>query len=355
MADSGIHLARIAAGCLRGWESHRRLVGHRSKAGLFSGAGVAMNFQVPAHFAFLDLLAMARRGQFDPMAFQGQIELDFSQLAFAGPGAMACIKALLAREQRSLPADVCFPVQHQCQDSIRYLSRMDFFSEDIRWCLEPEQENFIRHPSIGRFLPIRNLHQLRETDDASREMVACIIAENDRHSAQTLQYALSELIDNALQHSEAPNGAFVTAQKYEQSGFVHSLIVDTGLGIRRHLMRHPQHRQLADDAAAISTALMPFVTGTHLQQPREDRLDYENQGLDLSVIDQIATRSVGKLFLWTGRALYRSGSRVESMPVEWPGTIVFLTLPIKLTVNVTDIVRGFGDALKKSKIQLKFK
>jgi hypothetical protein len=42
------------------------------------------------------------------------------------------------------------------------------------------------------------------------------------------------------------------------------------------------------------------------------------------------------------------------MPVEWPGTVVFLTLPIKLDVNVTDVVKGFDAALQKPKIQLKF-
>ena len=42
------------------------------------------------------------------------------------------------------------------------------------------------------------------------------------------------------------------------------------------------------------------------------------------------------------------------MPVAWPGTVVFLTLPMVLTVNVTDVVKGFDAALPKPKIQLKF-
>ena len=313
-----------------------------------------MIFTFPRSFTFIEMLAMARRGRFDPMAFQGKIELDFSELAFAGPGAMACIKSLLANEQRTLPKDVCFPVQHNCQDAMRYLARMDFFSEDIRWCMGLEQENFIRHPSIGRFLPIRNLHQLSETNGASREMVGCVIT-NDTHSAQTLQYAVSELIDNALQHSDSPTGTFVTAQKYEKKDVVHSLIVDTGIGVRQHLARHPRFREIADDVTAIKTALTPFVTGTHMVQNSEDRLDYQNQGLGLSVIDAMAKRSGGELYLWTRRALYRSGSGAEHMPVEWPGTIVFLTLPVKLAVNTTDIVRGFDDTLKKNRIELNFR
>jgi hypothetical protein len=169
-----------------------------------------MTFLFPANFKFFDMLALARRGMFDPATFQEQVELDFSDLKFAGPAAMACIKALLARQQLSLPPEMCFPVQHKCQDAIRYLSRMDFFTDDIRWCIPPEQEAFIRLSPEGRFLPIRNLHQLSETNAVSREMASVLMME-DRKSAMTVQYAISELIDNALQHSDSPAGAYVTA------------------------------------------------------------------------------------------------------------------------------------------------
>ncbi len=313
-----------------------------------------MKFTFPSKFTFLEMLALARRGQFDPMTFRGQIELDFSPLAFAGPGAMACIKALLAQQQRVLPPDVCFPVQHQFQDAVRYLERMDFFTNDIRWCMSPEGSNFIRHPPEGRFMPMRNLHRLSETDGTSREMVRCLTM-GDPASGSTLQYVLSELIDNALQHSDSSTGAFVTAQKYDKLGKVHLLIVDTGIGIRGHLRKNPRYRQITDDINAIKTALTPFVTGSYLANP-DDLLEYDNQGLGLSVSDQIAKRSGGELYLWTGTALYRSQSgEVESMPVAWPGTVIFLTLPIKLAVNPTEVVKAFDVALPKPQIQLKFK
>ena len=300
----------------------------------------------------MEMLALARRNKFDPMAFHGEIELDFSTLKFAGPGAMACIKALLAREQRVSLLEVCFRVVHQCQDAVNYLKRMDFFTNDIRWCMSSEAENFIRHPSGGRFLPMRNLHQLHQTDAASLEMSRCLTIP-DEASRRNFQYLLSELIDNALQHSNSPTGAYVTAQKYDKSGKVHLLIVDTGIGIRGHLQKNPRYSHILDDSQAIKTALRPFVSGTHVI-PGE-RLEYENQGLGLSVTDQIAKRCKGELYLWTGRSLYRSQSgEVETMPVSWPGTVVFLSLPIKLAINVTDVVKEFDAALKKQRIQLNF-
>jgi hypothetical protein len=57
-----------------------------------------MKYTFPSKFTFLEMLALARRGQFDPLAFRGQIELDFSPLTFAGPDTLASIKALLAAD-----------------------------------------------------------------------------------------------------------------------------------------------------------------------------------------------------------------------------------------------------------------
>lgn len=97
----------------------------------------------------------------------------------------------------------------------------------------------------------------------------------------------------------------------------------------------------------LATQEAPGLVSAVLRRPAR-------QSPHLSVINEIARRSGGELYVWSGRALYRSRSGVETMPVEWPGTVVFLTLPIKLDVNVTDVVKGFDAALQKPKIQLKF-
>jgi hypothetical protein len=83
-------------------------------------------------------------------------------------------------------------------------------------------------------------------------------------------------------------------------------------------------------------------------------LEYDNQGLGLSVIDGIAKQSGGLLYVWSGNALYSSRSGIEIMPVRWPGTAVFLNLPIKLAIRPTDVVREFDAEHKKPQVKLKF-
>lgn len=308
-------------------------------------------FVFPPQFRFIDLLAHAHRGGFDPSWFDGPIELDFTRLRFAGPGAMACIKALLARAQRRQP-DIRCMVTHELQDPVRYIARMDFFTDDLRWDMPGAQFDFVRRESAGRFMPIRNLRFLRETDPASLETVRCFNVP-DRRIANTLQYALSELSDNALQHAGSATGAFVAAQRYPKTGEVHFTIADTGRTIRGHLVMNPKYADVATDQAAIETALRPFVTGTRIPRPGEGRLEYENQGLGLTVVDALAKRCGGRLYIWSGTALYRGGIGIETMPLAWPGTIVFLNLPSQINVNHLDLIREI-DQLKVTRTKLTF-
>ena len=104
-----------------------------------------MIFRPPSSFRFANLIAMAHSGRFDPAWFREPVTLDLSALNFVGAGAMVCIKALLAAGQRAWPQEGCAVVEHAGQDAFQYLSRMDFFTDEIRWCVPPQGEGFVRH------------------------------------------------------------------------------------------------------------------------------------------------------------------------------------------------------------------
>lgn len=314
-----------------------------------------MIFQPPSTFRFIDLVALARRGHFDPAWFNDPITLDLGAIKFAGAGAMACLKALLANGQQRWPEDGCALAEHTNQDSIKYLSRMDFFTGEIRWCRPPGIE-VIRHDETGRFLPIRNLRDQCETPEAAKQIVQCLEVASGA-SANTIKYALSEIMDNALQHAASATGTYVAAQLFPRRDCVNAVIVDTGIGIRRHLAGHPQYRGLHDDLEALRIALTPNVTGTYIPDRAEARMDYanENQGIGLSVTDQIAKRSGrGVIYVWSGHALYRSNAGVEEMPVSWPGTVVFLHLPRTIEVDHLQIIRQIHVPLRRKRRGLRF-
>ena len=314
-----------------------------------------MNFQPPSKFRFIDLIALARRGEFDPAWFNEPVTLDLSAITFVGAGAMACLKALLANGQRQWDVDGCALAEHTGQDAIKYLSRMDFFTDEIRWCHPPGME-VNRLDETGRFLPIRNLRNQRETAETAKQIVQCLEVANGS-SANTIKYALSEIMDNALQHSASVTGTYVAAQLFPRLDCVDTVIVDTGIGIRQHLAQHPQYHGLNDDVEALRIALTPNVTGTYIPDRAEARMEYENenQGIGLSVTDYIAKRSgKGVIYVWSGTALYRSNVGVEQMPVAWPGTVVFLHLPRTIEVDHLQIIREIHVPLRRKRRGLRF-
>jgi hypothetical protein len=123
------------------------------------------------------------------------VTVECRQLTFAGIGAMTCLKALIAWGRHQAAA--CQNIRHQNQDAIQWLSRMNFFSAEIDWCVPPPDKNFHKHDSRGRFLPIRNLQSEAQTSMAAREIVHCLDIVG-QCTANTVKYAVSELLDNAL-------------------------------------------------------------------------------------------------------------------------------------------------------------
>jgi hypothetical protein len=72
---------------------------------------------------------------------------------------------------------------------------------------------------------------------------------------------LGELLDNAVTHAESGTGAFAAAQVYVQRGDLELAVADCGIGVRSHLSRNPDFRNLTAPQA-LKSALQPGVSGT---------------------------------------------------------------------------------------------
>lgn len=298
--------------------------------------------QLPQHFNFDDLLSEARAGRFNPEAFVQSVALDMSQTQFVGIGAAACLKALALRYQDGWPEGECLAMRHGGQDCISYLRRMDFFVDDIRWCVPEEEARQCRHDESGRFVPLQKPLTDHDSAIVAKRAVECFQG-LDARIAASLKYAVSEIIDNALQHAGFRHGAVVGAQAYPNMTDrpIDVVVADCGIGIRQHLSQHPLYRSLTDDAEALRIALTPNVTGVYRHRAAGERPDpqaSENQGIGLSVVNSLARRNAGRLVVWSGRAIYDSKQGIAPMPVAWPGTVVFLRLPTRLQVFHREIV-----------------
>jgi hypothetical protein len=125
--------------------------------------------------------------------------------------------------------------------------------------------------------------------------------------------AIAAAAENVLDHAESPIGAFIAAQRYENSG-LELACVDLGFGIPTTLRRRAQYAQLSD-IEAIECALEDGVTSAN------DGDVGRGAGLaDLCKTVRLAGHST--LTIHSGRAYVTVGSGAQIAQVTTPATAV---------------------------------
>jgi len=293
-----------------------------------------------------DHLALLKRVDFCNIT--GPLSVDMERVPFFHPPILALLYGVFKLHYRTSPGEkrTCQPASFRSAetDVNRYVQRVNFFNS----CpdLEPlREEKFKRHDSAGRFVPITEVTKMDETDAVAQKTVGVIFSKYKVSGESQVKYALSELMDNALQHAESPIGCVVQAQLYRNNS-VDGVILDCGIGIRRHLQGNRViASELTSDEKALQKALEPHVSGTHNRkkdpEKREDR--YHNAGLGLPVCCELMKRSGGFLQLISGKSCLtvdREGCQHTAI-AGWPGTFITFRINYQNIENITDIIKEF--------------
>ncbi len=228
-----------------------------------------------------------------------------------------------------------------------YLERMglfDFLGIDSGMKVE-------EHEAAGRFIP---LSQIKTSDDLTRFLTDMVpLLHLDPEDVEPIQYTISELVRNVLEHAYTEEGAIVCAQYFAKSKTIRIGIVDTGIGIKASIS---DSHFAPDDMRAIQLALMPGITGTTNKPGGTER----NAGAGLFFIRTIAHVNSDLFFLYTGTAMFkllkRSGkialkgdpfddrhSKETNLP-NWRGVVAGIDISLEKTKEFKDllaIIRNF--------------
>jgi hypothetical protein len=111
-----------------------------------------------------------------------------------------------------------------------YAGRMRLF-EHLGIEFDPGLEE--REPS-GRFVPLTNIRGSNDVRKVIGDVSALLHLHDDPETLSAVQYCVSELLRNVLEHSESPDGAFVCAHRYTKAGIprVTLAVADCGQGDR---------------------------------------------------------------------------------------------------------------------------
>lgn len=217
--------------------------------------------------------------------------------------------------------------------STRYLHRMGLF--DVLG-IDPGLP-LVAREEAGRFVPLRVIRSGVELSAFIIDLVP--LFHTEPRQAEPIQYVISELARNALEHSGPAPTVVVAAQVFPKSGVVAIGVADAGRGIRESLAAaYPTQ----DDLTAIQLALRPGITGT----TRRVGGTADNAGAGLFFCKAMAYTSRNYMVMYSGSGLYKLKRRpVEgqlliyhdanfdratrhSTAAYWPGTLVGIDLDI---------------------------
>ncbi len=267
---------------------------------------------------------------------EGDAVVDACRLRFADPFGLAMLGATFHMIRDQGRAVV---VSGLSAGMAGYLNRMDIFEGVELIDCPPLPAG--RHDRRDALAELTRLYRQNEADEAAFRLANTLIGgipgvhpdespdEMTGLSAfdrlvEPIQYALSELLENALTHARRQGyrnaSVWVASQYYPKSGLIRLGVVDNGCGFLATLRSHPDLRRETHHEA-ILIALRPRISCN-----RDLRLgmDSVNQGVGLTATCRIAEHTGGRLVIVSGDAIH--GTTGESGTLSggaaWQGVAI---------------------------------
>ncbi|MFY9261855.1 MAG: ATP-binding protein [Gallionella sp.] len=221
-----------------------------------------------------------------------------------------------------------------------YLNRMDVF-QGVE-LVGSTRAHGRRHDHSDAFVEVTGLEQQRDVERTAQRLAASLVGkmpvENrnqipDEMTGYTeldrleepIQYALNELLENALTHARRAVGCvdarvWASSQYYPKSGLVRLGIVDNGCGFLATLRGH-QSLTEETDLAAILAALQPRVS---CNRDLKFNSDSVNQGVGLTTTRRIAESAGGYLLIASGNTIHSPKQSIHLPHAKWQGVAIAL-------------------------------
>jgi len=295
-----------------------------------------MPVSLPAFFHASDATACLKACH-DLMACTEPV-VDASQLVFVDPFGICLLGATFCR-LRALGRTV--RVINLNPSLAAYLTRMDLFDDVVLDGCAPAV--MARHDQRHALVELTRLTEHGDVDQAANRLSKALVgqlpnidmtAAPDEMTGMTpaetyqepLQYALSELLENALTHARRAGrrdaSVWVASQYYPKAGLIRCAVVDDGCGFLETLRTH---RELLAPThlAAILAAMRPRVSCNREVGVSSDSI---NQGVGLTTTCRIAEAAGGGLIIVSGDAVHSTYASSRDHTCDyWQGVAISLT------------------------------
>ncbi len=237
------------------------------------------------------------------------IELDFSDCTKAYPAEMVavCVKCQQLWKEG---VDIHLSLPTERKMSKLFLNTNWAHLIDIRQ-FEPSRYRGYTHAPALRFSSGKEQY---EAINKILEILLAALLKLKREDLRIIEWALNEITDNVINHSQSPIGGLVQVTNHRQQSQIQFVVADAGIGIPGSL--RPARPDIRNDQEALDAAIREGVT----------RDNAVGQGNGLYGTWQISKKSFGRFRLLSGYASLesseRDGLRIQKRDIPLSGTLV---------------------------------
>ncbi len=258
------------------------------------------------------------------------IVIDMGELSFITPIGITALRAYimyLSQHINKKSGHIIRP----CQNVDKYLDRMDFYT----FLKNFKAYNTRRLDSSGRFLEAIEVKTEKIGLTVTNQVVELLKKQLklSNEFISSVQYTVSEIIDNVFHHANSPINGIVCAQAYPNLRRVEISIVDCGDGFYKSLQANDQlARKFSTPLEAIKLAIERKVTG----RPSI------NAGEGLFFATELIKANKGNMVIYSedGLLYIDDGDEHFKTVPYWKGSIVSLNFNLD---NFLDIVSIFNN------------
>jgi hypothetical protein len=302
--------------------------------------------ELPEHGYEADLVEFIKR--FSDGGTEQQIGLDLKPVKFLTPGALVLILATINRwikEKKEVSLVNCAACP-----AFGYLQRIDFFST----CGIKLKEEVARKDAARQFVELRKVAGGVDVAKLSTDIAYCLFPDADSDDPDKsglfdiLQYSVSELTNNVIQHSKS--SGFATAQYTGSTDLVRVAIADDGIGVRASFKDagSPHFSPNLSHSGAIALATQPKVSSkAHMTTAWGESV---NAGVGLTLLKAVSLLTGGSFFMasGTGVCTQQVGEKemsVLELPQAFSGTICALSFQRAKVQNFADLLYKAKEAV----------
>ena len=271
-----------------------------------------------------------------------KITFDLSKLKFVTPSGLCYLIASIQTLTNIIGKENFEIIMPNNNSTNNYLTRMNFLET-----LGLKDDNYInKNDCSNRVIELQKISMTDRCDWQITENLTNVLESqlpvNNQGILKAVSYAIGEIVDNTLRHSQSPIGGYICAQTYPNKNKLEICIIDCGIGIVESLkVENDVHKEkiskFKSDSEFIQYSIEKGVTSKTQQKFGETG----HSGEGLFFTSEFIKENNGRMKVISDNGMLLIDSKVGIQLSEtqhhWQGTIVMLEFNLDVPVIVKDI------------------